>query len=485
MVLRFWQLECYPTVRSWKVAMRLLPEPWQWSEFAQALADLREAQPTRATENFLLLYANPGNVDWFDDAGWNAVADHWRLLARLAREGNMRGILFDAEPYTPPHSQFLYRVQATASEHAFAEYSAKARERGREVMQAVAAEYPNITIMTYRLFCDLISSTDSDNVSAALEPSGYGLLPAFVDGWLDVAPATVRIVEGDENAYRFNDPTAFDHAFVQLKLRSPRLVSPENRAKLRRQYDVGHGIYLDAHVNPPSSPWHIDRRGGTPAERLTANVTAALAASDGYVWIYGETGRWWPGGNQSYPTWPEKLPGADLALRRAENPLDVARETLASPDCGPNLLKNGSLAEAGANQTPADWWTWQDDRSHGTLDHQQSAAHAANATDGVFGQNVAVKPGETYIVRTQLRRTGRGVSSLVIGWKNKDGQWTVHSARYRFVAPDDVTPGDWREVLGVVQVPDEASELIFMLSTEGQLSTADQAWFQNAQLVRQ
>ena len=110
----------------------------------------------------------------------------------------------------------------------------------------MVAEYPNITIMTYRLFCDLLSSMNSGNVSAALEPSGYGLLPAFIDGWLDVVPPTVRIVEGDENAYRFNDPTEFDLAFVQLKLLSPRLVAAENRAKLRRQYDVGHGIYLDA-----------------------------------------------------------------------------------------------------------------------------------------------------------------------------------------------------------------------------------------------
>ena len=40
--------------------------------------------------------------------------------------------------------------------------------------------------------------------------------------------------------------------------------------------------------------------GGTSAQRLTANVASALAAADGFVWIYGEQGRWWPGGNASF-----------------------------------------------------------------------------------------------------------------------------------------------------------------------------------------
>jgi hypothetical protein len=27
----------------------------------------------QATRNFLFVYANPGDVDWFDDAGWREV----------------------------------------------------------------------------------------------------------------------------------------------------------------------------------------------------------------------------------------------------------------------------------------------------------------------------------------------------------------------------------------------------------------------------
>ncbi len=43
-------------------------ERGEWSELADCVADLKAAQPKRATQNFLFLYANPGDVDWFDDA---------------------------------------------------------------------------------------------------------------------------------------------------------------------------------------------------------------------------------------------------------------------------------------------------------------------------------------------------------------------------------------------------------------------------------
>ncbi|HYG34088.1 MAG TPA: hypothetical protein VEC99_04860, partial [Clostridia bacterium] len=60
-------------------------EHWEWSEFAECVRDLKAAQPRQAINNFLFLYANPGDVDWFDDAGWREIVDHWRLLARAAR----------------------------------------------------------------------------------------------------------------------------------------------------------------------------------------------------------------------------------------------------------------------------------------------------------------------------------------------------------------------------------------------------------------
>ena len=104
-----------PTAARWIAGRRLRSDHWHGVEFADCVRDLQAAQPKQATNNFLMVYANPGDVDWFDDAGWREVVDHWRLLARVAKQGGLRGLLYDAEPYTPPHSQFRYGASPGAS----------------------------------------------------------------------------------------------------------------------------------------------------------------------------------------------------------------------------------------------------------------------------------------------------------------------------------------------------------------------------------
>ena len=458
-------------------------EHWEWSEFAQCIADLRAAKPQRATRNFLILYANPGDVDWFDDAGWREVVDHWRLLARVCRESGMIGILYDAEPYTPPHSQFLYRAQPAQEQHSFAEYQAQARQRGREVMQAVAEEHPALTIMTYRLFCDVLPVLDSGDPSAALEPSIYGLQPAFVDGWCDVMPPELRVIEGDEDAYRFNSESDFDRAYTRLRTKLPAFVSPENREKLRNQTRVGHGIYLDAHVNPPESPWYIDRLGGTSDERLAANVSAALAAADGFVWIYGEQGRWWPGGDAKFPVWPEKLAGADRALQLARDPLAPARAALAEAASDANRAVNSNFEMTTPEGLPQDWWTWQDDASHGQFRCDAQAACLTGMLNGTFGQNITVKPDERYAVRVRVRTENAGYASLGIGWKTPEGRWLWGPHR-SFGAGGPADAQGWREALAGVRVPPEAGFMVIMLAASGQSHDTDRAWFDDLQVVQ-
>ena len=70
------------------------------------------------------------------------MVEHWRIAAWIAKQSGCKGILFDPEPYTPPHAQFGYAAQPGRAQHSFNQYAAKARQRGREVMQAVVKEYP-------------------------------------------------------------------------------------------------------------------------------------------------------------------------------------------------------------------------------------------------------------------------------------------------------------------------------------------------------
>ncbi|NPV46799.1 MAG: hypothetical protein HPY69_07565 [Armatimonadetes bacterium] len=44
-------------------------------------------------------------MDWFDDPAWENIEDHWRIAAWLARQGNLKSILFDPERYNQPFSE--------------------------------------------------------------------------------------------------------------------------------------------------------------------------------------------------------------------------------------------------------------------------------------------------------------------------------------------------------------------------------------------
>jgi len=58
-----------------EVPLRLAFQKGAWKEewFAPALADLKACTWTTFTDNFLMVWANPGDVDWFDDDGWRDV----------------------------------------------------------------------------------------------------------------------------------------------------------------------------------------------------------------------------------------------------------------------------------------------------------------------------------------------------------------------------------------------------------------------------
>lgn len=481
-------------------------EPWQREWFQPCVAHLKACKFTRFTDNFLVLGANPGNVGWHDDAGWANVVEHWRIAAWLAKQGGMKGLLFDPEPYTPPHSQFAYAAQPERDKHPFDAYAAKARERGRQVMQAVAGEFPDAVLFCY--FMNIVASTAAGHASPnrVLASQGYGLLPAFLDGWLDAAPPTVTLVDGCEMAYLYNSVEQYLEAALLIKGGCQELVSPENRAKYRAQVQVSFGVYLDAYWNPPTSPWHIDGRGGSRVERLRANVGTALRVADEYVWIYGEQFRWWPTPNKGVKeqAWPEALPGCDKALRFARDPLDYAHTQMAELKAAGklvNLARNGgfgsdkALTSEGATvewkegRAPAGWHTWQIEKSKGTFawDREvgataKGAAKAAGVANGCFIQSYDVKAGEHYAVGAARRLAGRGDAWIRIRWQTAEGKWTAEALDVLIHC--EAPRGEWGEMLGVVEVPEGAGRLLVLLGVGDQPSDNDIAWLDDVRVHR-
>lgn len=480
--------------------------PWKAEWFQPCIDDLKAARPKRLTDNFVSFGANPGNVDWFDDSGWNQIVEHWRIAARVARQSGLRGILFDPEPYSDPYAQFRYAAQPEKDRHAFDDYYAQARRRGREVMSAVVAEYPDLTLFCYFMNSINAAAAGRANPRPALAALGYGLYPAFIDGWLDVLPPEVTLVDGCESAYRYNSAQEFLEAAVRIRGAGQELVSPENRAKYRAQVQVSFGIYLDAYWNPPDSPWYIDGLGAPRVDRLRANTATALRVADEYVWVYGEKFRWWPtpNGRVKPETWPEALTGSEDALRFARDPLDYARVAIARGQTAgtlKNLARNGDFAaektaEAdGREQSyrgggpPAGWSVWQEEASHGafTWNRQEGAttagsAQAAGVTGGCFIQSYPAEPGQRFAVRAIRKITGRGDASLRIRWQSPEGKWT-HEGRDVLIFTDE--PRDqWGELFGVAEVPDGVGRIVLLLGVAGQSSDQDTIWYDDIAVYR-
>ncbi len=478
---------------------------WDEAWFAEDVAALRACAFERLRENFVMFGANPGDVDWFDDDGWRQIVDHWRLAARLAKQTGCRGLEFDPEPYTKPAAQFSYEAQPQRAAHSFGDYYIKARERGREVMQAVAAEYPDLVLLT--LFMNSVNrtATGQPDPRAALAGSGYGLYPAFIDGWLDAAPPTVTFVDGCESAYLYNSAEQYLRAAVTIKGACQSLVSPENRAKYRAQVQVGFGIYLDAYWNPRDSElgqrYYIDGLGGERVDRLRANVAAALEVCDGYVWVYGEKFRWWPTPNSRVGEqgWDEALPGAARALALARDPIAWGQAQVAARQAAgtlTNLARNGAfdqtsaMSNAGAaadwqeGGAPAGWSTWQVADSHGTFtwDREAGAARAAQVANGCFIQSYDVRPGELYLVSARRRLTGDGQAWLRARWQTPEGAWIAElQDQLAYAASDDPA---WQDLLTVVEVPDGVGKLVLLLGMGGQTAAGDEVWFDDVRVVR-
>jgi hypothetical protein len=513
---------------------------WDQQAVAQILEDLKAVQPRQLRDRFLLLNANPGDVDWFDDAGWAAIVEHWRIAARVAREGGLKGLMFDPEAYRDPFRQFDWSAQAQADQHSFAAYCEKARQRGREVMAAVAAEYPEATVLALFLLSVNREAAERSDPTEALSGRPYGLLPSFVDGWLDAAPPTLNFVDGCENAYRFNSHLEYLAAANLIRNNCQRLVSPENRYKYRAQVQVGFGVYLDAYVNPPTSPWYIDPGTQTPVRRLAENVASALEVADEYVWIYGEQASWWP---SPHPVsdkirWPQKLPGIEEVLRLAADPGGYAVRLLSEPGERTNVVVNGDftsekVAAAGGPQ-PADWkqgtappgWSfWQTKVSTGHPTWDREVGHISPGAGALVGvksgcliQSFPVKPGERYVVGAWRRIQGEGTASVRLRWQTAEGKWHAESldvflnaaktsaaqqpegvqtpagagqpgtaqqpAGNRESAGNRVAGGEWKLLAGVGVVPEGAGKLVVLLSADGQRTDKDVMWWDDITAYR-
>jgi hypothetical protein len=295
---------------------------WDPAWFESGIADLAwlSQQPNNPlNSNLLIVNVNPGDVDWFDDAGWAAIKQHFRLAAQIVRRGKLDGIAFDPEPYIQPHGAFAYSKQPQKSTKTFAEYQAKVKVRAAEIMTVMAEEAPNMKILCLHWLNSVNAAPMADGLWKPTIGQQFDLLPAWAQGWVETMPTTMRMIDGNENSYLFNDPLPFLKTSQRIRRDNARFFPAHLRAKFSQVTRVSHAIYLDAYVNPPGGTWYVDGLGGPRVRRVGANLHAAYDSGDGYAWLWGEKSKFWPSGKAA-TTWEQALPGLGDTMLAAKSP---------------------------------------------------------------------------------------------------------------------------------------------------------------------
>ena len=285
---------------------------WQWSGRKFTYAELQEGIQAIAdtdfekfTDVFIRIDAGrPGTMDWFDDSAFSIIVDNMGLAARAASKGGIKGLFFDPESYYGP--MWTYAKQAHAGTKTFEEYVAKVRQRGAEVMRAWQTEYPEITIIIIRSYITAYGlgctnpdyARDTDDPNKLPHISSYGLLPAFMDGMLDVVGPGVTLIDGGGQVLESNWKSEEDFDKIRKWLTTDvlGLVSEDVRDKYLEKFTLATNTYLDP----------LWRTGGWSDTDFNINIwqpeEVAIALKNGlneadkYHWLYTEHMVFWGAG---------------------------------------------------------------------------------------------------------------------------------------------------------------------------------------------
>jgi hypothetical protein len=275
------------------------------AELAPALDDLRATPFRRFTHNFLRFNTTPADLDWFDDHA--AILNNARLVTNVARSGRCAGVLFDVEEYQG--KLFTFAKQRDAGTRSFDEYAAQARRRGREVMEAFQAGFPDLTV--FLTFGYSLPWTTSEKGRKPLAECESGLLAPFLDGMVQAARGKARLVDGFELSYGYKEQAQFDAAYRLMKQGVlPIVADPQ---EYERVVSAGFGLWMDYDWRKFGWDTENPTRNYFTPPALESSLRSALERSDQYIWIYSETPRWWSSEGKRV-----KLPREyEAAIRRA------------------------------------------------------------------------------------------------------------------------------------------------------------------------
>ena len=310
-----------------------------WAEADMQLDVLEDIAWDSFTDNFLIVWANT-DAGWFDDAHWDTVTANMRLLSKALDAADAKGILFDPEFYSAGechpwrYETFDEQYNKPACDYggrSLEEVEAKVRERGERFINALEANVDSLDLISLHFMHGLYQGQRWGDTP--IPESKYALFRAFTEGMLKGADQKTRLIDGNENAYYYDDTRRYTSVYEEARQDVQSIFTSDEYARLYEQkVGTAFATYLGCNFATASLLEKLPGCGGVDeddqARLFEQNIYNALLHSDEYVWLYSEAGdhpdgydtsnrlNWWSNPPEHVP------PGAEEAIERARNKLE-------------------------------------------------------------------------------------------------------------------------------------------------------------------
>ena len=244
-----------------------------YDAIAKVLAPLKGIQLTTMTQNYAAVFSGRP-PDFFGD--WSLVIQNFADLARAARESGLKGIYFDNENHSAKWSHYPDGVDHPSLP--LESYQAQARLRGKQTMEAMVAQFPEIVVIS--LHGPYLSEPKAPAPLFPQWQTTNQLLGPFFCGFVQGAGKRSTCVDGGK-LYHLRATKEFQESYDWRKssIASDRVNSAFIPNPLRplwaAKVSIGFGIY-----NQP-----FERFDMLP-EILRPTIANALQQTDRFVWLH-------------------------------------------------------------------------------------------------------------------------------------------------------------------------------------------------------
>ncbi|HEY3227430.1 MAG TPA: hypothetical protein VGK61_10610 [Planctomycetota bacterium] len=248
-----------------------------YASISSVLDPIRNLAFTHLLENFAYVVGN-SPPDFFDD--WSVPIQNFANLAHALKDAGIKGIFFDNEEYFSPWAAYPLGVSYPLTP--LADYQSQARLRGKQVMEAMVAQFPDIVVLT--LHGPYISEPAAPWQLGFPSVVDYNaLMGPFFAGFQEGKGSQATNVDGGElywlrSASEFQDSYNWRRYDMASSAVNCAFLPPALRATWSDSISIGFGVYDQPSGGRTVSP-----------SSLTTTLANALQQSDRYVWFYTET----------------------------------------------------------------------------------------------------------------------------------------------------------------------------------------------------